>query len=118
MFLWLGDVNMYAKSKITALSGIIATLSSFVGIIFFFINIRVTTICAILLIIDSFIQVIFGEQKNLITETLTIIISIIVALIIRANILNIIAFALCLATALLSIIGWIHMLITVIKYRF
>ena len=108
---------MYRQNTLSTISGTVGTISSFVGSIFFFININVTIICALILIVDSFIQVIFGEQNNLTTEVLTVIVAIIVALIIDANILHTIVFAMCIVTAVFSILGWVLMLISY-KRRF
>ena len=101
---------MYDFSAVSKISNVLSTISSIVGTIFFFINIKVTIICAILAIIDSFIQVIFGDQNNLVTEILTVIVAVIVALIRDANIFHYAAFALCVVSAVFTVIGWIFML--------
>ena len=87
--------------------GFISILIAIAGVICFFINPTITIVCGVVSIIDSLIQRFFGEQNSLITEILTTFVAIIVAVIAKLAILQIVAFALCLAEAILGVIGWI-----------
>lgn len=98
------------------LLGFLSTLTSSVGIVFFFINPVVTLFCAVFSLLNSWIQVVFAEQNNLNTEVFTVIIACLVALIFNLNYLNTIAFAICIGDAVLSIVGWIAMFFTYKKF--
>lgn len=112
LFYNFGEAIMnYYKKRLAFLSlfGFISALISVVGIIFYFVNPIVTIICAAFSIINSILQVFIGEQNNFSTEIFTIIIAVIIALIAKISFINTICFALCIADALLQIIGWIFM---------
>ena len=99
------------KSPFISILGAISTITSVIGIIFFFINPTVTIVCAAISALNSLLQITFGDQSNITTEIVTIIIAIIVALIIQKPIFPIICFALCLGDTLMSVLGWISMFI-------
>ena len=94
------------------ISGVISTISSIIGIYAFFNNsISLLCWCAVISIANSFIQVIFGEQNNLNTEILTAIIFLIISFFTKSPWFVIVAFGFCLADTILSVLGWIGMLI-------
>lgn len=99
------------KSPFFSILGLISTIASIIGIIFFFINPTVTIICAVISALNSILQVAFGDQNNITTEIVTIIIAVIVALIIQKPIFPIICFAICIADAIMSVLGLISMFI-------
>ncbi len=100
--------RMFLISRIFSLS---TTIISIIGIIFFFVNPTVTTVCACFSIINSFIQVIYGDQKNFSTEILTVIIAIIISGIAGISYWNTICLSLCIADVLLTVLGWISMVL-------
>lgn len=105
------------QSPLAKFIGTLSTISSVIGLIYFFINPTVTIICGIISIINSIIQVLFSDQNSLTTETLTIFISIIVALIIHKPIFQTVCFALCIGDVLFLLLGWIHLII-IFKNKF
>lgn len=98
-------------SPLATIFGILSVVAAIVGVIFFFINPTVTIVCAVISILNSIIQVVCGDQNNLTTEIATIVIAIIIALIADISIFNTICFALCIVEALMTVIGWIFMLV-------
>ena len=92
-------------NKFTTISGLISNLAAIVGVIFGFINPTVTIICAIIALIDSFLQITFGEQNNLVTEFLEIIIGLIVAWISGESWLLMTSYVVCMGTAIVWIVG-------------
>lgn len=95
--------------KFATIFGVLSTIVSILGIIFFFINPSVTCYCALFSLLNSLIQITVGGQNNLNTEISTIIIALIIALIGRLNILRTISFAICLIDVLMYIFGLIYM---------
>lgn len=98
------------KSPTAQISSIVSTLAAIVGIITYFINPTITIICGIISFINSLIQIFFGDQNNITTEIITIIIGLIAALIFDAPIFACICFALCIGEILLLLIGWLMLL--------
>lgn len=94
----------------------LSTLVSIVGAICFFAFPPLTYFCGAFSLLNSFIQLIFGEQKNLTTEISTAILGLIVALLVKGNILLYIAFMLCIGEIFTTIIGWI--LIAIMKNKY
>ena len=92
-------------NKFTTISGLISNLAAIVGVIFGFINPTVTIICAIIALIDSFLQITFGDQNNLGTEFLEIIIGLIVAWISGESWLVMTSYVICMGTAIVWIVG-------------
>lgn len=104
------------KIRYTTIMQFIGLLASIVGIVCFYTGYKnITLICGSITLIDSFFQVISGEQNGLVTEIFTIIVGLIIALIFKIPIFACIALALCIATLLLTIIGWISLLMYIIK---
>ena len=92
--------------KFLSFSGAFSTLASIAGIVFYFTGLQTyTIICAICTLIDSFLQIKFGEQNNLTTEIISIIIGIIIALFAKVNIIGCASVSLCIVNALMSILG-------------
>lgn len=106
---------MYRSPFMSVISAV-SIIASVVGIIFFLINPTVTVVCGILTFLNSIIQVIWGDQNNLSTEFITIIISIIIALIAKLSTFHVVCFALCLVETLMTIIGWIVMFVNIKKF--
>ena len=94
----------------------ISGIVSLIGSVFFFINPVVTIFCAVFSLINSYIQVVYGSQRNFTTEITTMIIGLIVALLAKLSIANTIAFSLCLADAVMFVIGWIGLIISYFKF--
>ena len=103
--------NPFAK-----FTSVLSILASIIGAIFFFVNPTITIVCAIICVFNSIVQVICRNQKNLITEILTVIIAIIIAAIADLLIFDTICFALCIVEALMNIFGWIFMFVAMKKY--
>ena len=87
--------------------GFIITLTSILGIIFFFINPVITIVCAVLSILNSVIQIFAGQQNNFTTELITGIIAVIIAFIAKISYINTICIALCIGDVLMNIMGLI-----------
>lgn len=104
------------SSKFATVFGFISTIASIIGFICFFSNPSITLICAGTSLFNSFIQVVLGEQKNFTTEIITIFIAVIISFFADISTVMVIAVALCVADAALSIFGWILMLFAYKKF--
>lgn len=104
---------MYSLSRIT---GVLSTLTSVLGIIFYFVNPVVTIYCAVFTLIDSIMQIRYGGQNNFCTEALEIIIGSAIALIAKLNYWYTVSFVICIGTLLLWFIGIISMMIATHSY--
>ena len=88
---------------LTAFS-VIDTLSTIIGIIFYYIGLPIVTIIsACLSILDSILQVKYGDQNSLATEVITVIIGVIVALIAKISIIPCVAVTICFGSAILGV---------------
>ncbi len=98
---------------ITHLSGI----TSIIGFIFAFINPSVTLVLAGFSLFASVMNVWFGDQNGFVTEIFTIIMGLLIGLVSEIPIAVAIGAAICFGDALISIIGWISLLVYTGKYR-
>ncbi len=98
------------NEKIAGISSIISTMTEIVGIIFFFSNPTITIFCAIVSWINSFLQSVYGGQRTFNTEIATIVISAVIAVIIKKPVFSIICFGTCIGSLLCLFFGWILML--------
>lgn len=98
------------KSPFAQLFNIISTLAAIIGIITYFINPAIAIVCGIISFLNSLVQIFLGDQNNLTTEIITIILAVIIALIIDVPIFTFICFALCAGEIILLLLGWILLL--------
>lgn len=104
------------KSPLANIFQILSTIAAIIGIVFYFINPVVAIICGIISLLNSVIQVVWGDQNNLTTEIITVIVGIIVALIIGKPIIYFTCFILCVTDILMLVMGWIYMLLIYRRY--
>ena len=91
----------------------ISAITSIIGIIFFFCGYPIVTIvCAVISLVSSVVNVVKGEQHGFITEIITIIIGLIIALIANIDIINGIAVAICIGDAGLTVFGLLFRLLS------
>ena len=117
-----GNLNGNEKSignSIASLAmSVIGFVASIVGVIFFFTGgTNITCICAVISIADSVIQRIWGDQNNLITEIIAVIIGAVVSFFLPGGFLTFAALALCIETVVFTLFGWIGVLIAAIFIR-
>lgn len=96
----------FAVNLIGIAAGIAGIAAFFLG------HPTITCICAAATIVNSLTQCVFGEQKNLITEIITIVIGIVVAKVQGGDLLNYISVALCIGELAMLAFGWLMMLAT------
>ena len=97
----------------SSLSSFLVLIASIMGVIALFTGARhVLYICAGITIIDSFIQLFCGQQQNLGTELLMVIIGGICALF-GASFATAVSAALCIETAILTLISIPHLICTI-----
>lgn len=94
-----------------------SSLSSLVGIVFFFFDPRVTLICAAISLFNSVIQVFFGSQNGFTTEILEILIGAVISWVFDLTWYHSVALILCIGDFFLMLIGCIVLLIKTKKYR-
>lgn len=95
-----------SPQALVTIAPILAVICSVIGIITYYTGFPVATyICAAITIADSLIQIIWGDQNNPVTEIVTAVIGLIIALIAQIPILPCIAVALCFGTAIVTLLG-------------
>lgn len=113
-----GGETSAVASVISLAMSVIGFIASIVGIIFFFKgDTNITCICAVISIADSVIQRIWGDQNNLITEIIAVIIGAVVSFFLPGGFLTFAALALCIETVVFTLFGWIGVLIAAIFLR-
>lgn len=86
---------------------IVSTLCACAGTISYFCNMPIFAILfGVIVLGESIINVLKGTQNNLITELVTLVVGLILALVFRLNIPSTLAVALCISNLLFTVIGW------------
>lgn len=89
------------------------------GVVFYFTgNVTYTYFCAAFSLLHSFLNVVFGDQNDWSSELATMLIAVVISLIIKKQMLDIIAVALCIASVLFGLPGLILVTGSVIASRF
>lgn len=86
------------------------------GLIIIFFNPPIILFCAAFSLLNSYVQVIFSKQNNFNTEILTIVVAVVISFFIKTSWFIAVAFALCAADVLFSVIDYVFMIFTIRRY--